>query len=121
MVSQDDYIKTALRLPRSLHSTVQESAEEKGRSMNAEIIERLRKSFIPEGVIDTLSVELVENASWKHSTRSAGKAKDDAIYSLLVKVADLLSSEGCTVEDERNLLAEVIRLMAKIRNGYYEG
>lgn len=45
MATQDEYIKTALRLPRDLHKQVQDSAEMKGRSMNAEIIERLAQSF----------------------------------------------------------------------------
>ncbi|NMG64391.1 Arc family DNA-binding protein [Azoarcus indigens] len=45
MARQDDYIKTALRLPRELHKLVQDSADDRGRSMNAEIIERLQRSF----------------------------------------------------------------------------
>lgn len=44
MATQDEYIKTALRLPRDLHRSIQESAEEAGRSMNAEIIARLQAS-----------------------------------------------------------------------------
>ena len=38
---QDDYIKTALRLPRELHAEIKDAAEYHGRSMNAEIIARL--------------------------------------------------------------------------------
>ena len=45
MATQDEYIKTALRLPRGLHRSIQESAEKRGRSMNAEIISRLDRSF----------------------------------------------------------------------------
>ena len=41
MATQDDYIKTAFRLPRPLHKTVMEAAEVKGCSLNAEIISRL--------------------------------------------------------------------------------
>lgn len=52
MANQDDFVKTALRLPRDLHAQVQAAATARGRSMNAEIIERLRD----EG---TASVELV--------------------------------------------------------------
>ncbi|MBA4710556.1 Arc family DNA-binding protein [Aquitalea aquatica] len=42
---QDDYIKTALRLPRDLHAQIQAAAAVSGRSMNAEIVHRLEKSF----------------------------------------------------------------------------
>lgn len=43
---QDEYIKTALRLPRDLHARIQKEAETHGRSMNAEIIARLATSFV---------------------------------------------------------------------------
>jgi len=42
---QDDYIRTALRLPRDLHQRVQEDAERNGRTMNAEIIARLSSDY----------------------------------------------------------------------------
>lgn len=42
---QDEFIKTALRLPRTLHKDVQDAAEANGRSMNAEIVARLQDSL----------------------------------------------------------------------------
>ena len=42
---QDDYQKTALRLPRDLHAGLHEAAIESGRSYNAEIVARLQASF----------------------------------------------------------------------------
>lgn len=53
LTSQDDYIRTALRLPRDLHKEVQDSAEKNNRSMNAEIVARLEKSFIEEPIEPT--------------------------------------------------------------------
>ena len=41
MAKQDDFVKTALRIPRTLHAQIQQAAEASGRSMNAEIIDRL--------------------------------------------------------------------------------
>lgn len=43
--NQDDHIKTALRLPRELHTRIQEFAQINERSMNAEIVARLQSSF----------------------------------------------------------------------------
>jgi len=43
--NQDDFIKTALRLPRDVHAAIQKAAEESGRSMNSEIVARLQASF----------------------------------------------------------------------------
>ena len=48
MATQDDYIKTALRLPRKLHARLLKSSKETGKSMNAEIIARLGASFDSE-------------------------------------------------------------------------
>jgi len=45
MATQDEYIKTALRLPRDLHKEVQGCALSTGRSMNAEIISKLEESL----------------------------------------------------------------------------
>lgn len=45
MAKQDDYVKTALRLPPALHALLTESATERGRSLNAEMVARLDTSF----------------------------------------------------------------------------
>lgn len=45
MATQDDYVKTALRLPKGLHLKLQEAADATGKSMNAEIIARLERAF----------------------------------------------------------------------------
>ena len=52
----EDIQKTALRLPRELHTAIHESAKKSGRTMNAEIVYRLQQSF--EGVIASLQLEV---------------------------------------------------------------
>lgn len=47
-ISQDDFHKTGLRLPRDLHARLHEAAAESGRSYNAEIVARLQSSFQPQ-------------------------------------------------------------------------
>lgn len=44
-ISQEDFQKTALRLPRDLHARLHEAAAESGRSYNAEIIFHLQKAL----------------------------------------------------------------------------
>lgn len=44
MATQDDYVKTALRLPRALHAAIQAAADASSKSMNAEIIARLQRT-----------------------------------------------------------------------------
>jgi hypothetical protein len=45
MAKQDDYVKTALRLPPALHTSLSEAAAERGHSLNAEMVRRLDDSF----------------------------------------------------------------------------
>lgn len=45
MALQDDYMKTALRLPRELHEKLVSAASDSGASLNAEMVSRLAKSF----------------------------------------------------------------------------
>lgn len=41
---QAEYIRSAMRLPPDLHAEIKDAAKENGRTMNAEIIARLRAS-----------------------------------------------------------------------------
>jgi len=45
MATQDDYIRTALRVPPTLHKQIHEAAASNNRTFNAEIVARLQKSF----------------------------------------------------------------------------
>jgi hypothetical protein len=51
-MSQDDYIRTALRVPPDLHKALHEAADAAGHSFNAEIIGRLQGSFDPSRSAD---------------------------------------------------------------------
>lgn len=47
-MAQDDFIRTALRLPPDLHRAIHEASDAAQRSFNAEIISRLSASFEPQ-------------------------------------------------------------------------
>lgn len=44
-IDQKNFVKTALRLPPELHAAVHEAAQKSGRSYNAELLERVQRSF----------------------------------------------------------------------------
>lgn len=46
-VMKNDYHRSQYRLPEALYERLKAEAERKGRSMNAEMIERLESSFEP--------------------------------------------------------------------------
>lgn len=45
MATQDDYIRTALRVPPDLHAQIHEHAKSNNRTFNAEIVARLQASL----------------------------------------------------------------------------
>ncbi len=46
--SQDDYVKTSLRIPRDLHARLMEAGQYNGRTLNAEILDRLHAAPVYE-------------------------------------------------------------------------
>jgi hypothetical protein len=64
--------KFMLRLPDGMRELVRQSAENSGRSMNAEIVQRLKQSF-DEAAGDTLRLDLPSEA-WNHLMMDAGIA-----------------------------------------------
>jgi hypothetical protein len=74
MKSQDDYLKTALRLPRDLHKQIHQAAEQEGRSMNAEIVARLQASFDYESKTGkALNEVLARMAAIEEAIKEGGK------------------------------------------------
>ena len=94
---QDDYMKTALRLPRDLHAKIQEAATASGKSLNSELIHRLQQSF--EGNVSTdLALVL---ASLESVVATSLVEKMDAEYNaalLAAAVRQLLRGEQLSGE-----------------------
>ena len=65
MATQDDYVRTALRVPPDLHQKIHDAARENTRTFNAEIVARLERSFarhVPDSVpamLERLPIDLV--------------------------------------------------------------
>jgi hypothetical protein len=62
---QDEYVKTAIRLPPELHAEVKRAAKAAGRPMNAELIARVASSQ----QVDLLKELLKQNAEMKAMIR----------------------------------------------------
>jgi len=59
MATQDNYIRTALRVPPKLHARIHESAKENNRTFNAEIVVRLEESFHDTAAIDNAILHML--------------------------------------------------------------
>lgn len=59
-IDQRNFVKTALRLPPEVHAAIHESAQQAGRSYNAELVERIQQSLRSDA--DARRGQLVENA-----------------------------------------------------------
>lgn len=74
-MSQDDYVRTALRLPRQLHARLHEEADAKGRSFNAEIIDGLQRAMSVTPLKDK-TIDYVEHIEQTNALRDLVGAKD---------------------------------------------
>lgn len=81
-IPQDDFQKTALRLPKDLHARLHESAAAVGRSYNAEIVARLAQSFEPSGDVTHLQ-EVAE------SRKEVAKRLGQLNYALALALEEL--------------------------------
>lgn len=60
MATQDDFIRTALRVPPGLHKQIHDAAEKSNRTFNAEIVARLQDSF-ERPALPVLHIDLTAN------------------------------------------------------------
>jgi hypothetical protein len=115
MAKQDSYIKTAFRLPRELHAELLASAEKRGRSMNAEIIDRL---LAWDGARDGYRVA-VDSAlaevgldDYQAGSEEYKKALNDVIRI----ITTLLRNQDRTEKDISRTLIEILDIVAGLEN-----
>lgn len=115
MATQDDFVKTALRLPRSLHAEIQASAAAAGRSMNAEIIDRLQTD--PEG--EALAVMLDRLRGSDDELRETTKKQRDLLWNIVDRAEEVLSQTEGLMQDSDVLpgdLASVRQSIGALRD-----
>lgn len=114
-ISQEDFQKTALRLPKDLHERLHESAKESGRSYNAEIIARLQKSFEEPAATEV---------SWDiRLEQRALEARIDTVrahHMTLRMYADALDSKYRKAMEDGAPEAEVLALKEKLSESAME-
>lgn len=81
-----DIQKTALRLPRDLHTAIHEAADASGRTMNAEIVYRLQRTF-DEAVPPTDSAPRQYQRKQKYTIQS--DMPDEAMQELMARIQEV--------------------------------
>jgi hypothetical protein len=122
MATQDDFVKTALRLPRALHADIQSAALAGGRSMNAEIISRLQATVdAPAGLALLERLQASENALLE----TVRKQRDQLMgvverFQVVAEGADAVLAVAKPTQEilevRRNI--EVLRAVIATINGY---
>ena len=79
MATQDDYIRTALRVPSALHRAIHESVAGGNRTFNAELIARLQASFEPS---DTEQLRDLQLAVARAQVESLAAQREAMQYSM---------------------------------------
>lgn len=91
MASQDDFIRTALRVPPELHAQIHSAAEEAGRTFNAEINQRLSATFAVDGDVAALARQVEALTAQRDDAYRAIRAlqgTQEALAQLTLAVAD---------------------------------
>jgi hypothetical protein len=94
-MSQDNFIRTALRVPPELHAALHKAADQAGRSFNAEIIERLKRSFEANSSTDGSASDQL--ASSRAQTITAMAFLQDSLCETVAAMYAQLS-----IKDQRN-------------------
>lgn len=113
MATQDEYIKTALRLPRDLHRNVQDSAERNGRSMNAELVDRLASSFLD------LSAEYKVAIDAQQQALTAYKRMDEINHRLLAELGRMILALAERMPNSNdNIVDAMTEAYARLGSGF---
>lgn len=94
MANQDDFIKTALRLPRGLHARIQSSAAAAGRSMNAEIIDRLQAH--PEDAALTAMLDRLRGSG--EELLETTRKQRDLLWNVVDRAEEILNRMDVLIE-----------------------
>lgn len=87
MATQDDFIRTALRVPPDLHKLLHSAATTSNRTFNAEIVARLQQSFRPavqSGEVEAIAAERDQQRALAQQFRSITDSTD-TLRTLLAK------------------------------------
>lgn len=88
-----DIQKTALRLPRELHTAILDAASESGRTMNGEIVYRLQQSFEDpqEEHVDgfhTIDMKLADHRNYPPQIGDALRKIEDELRAMRETILD---------------------------------
>lgn len=110
MATQDNFIRTALRVPPALHAAIHEAAAAANRTFNAEIVARLENSFTPSPDIGRHVQSLV--ARYEQELAEAEVDKH-ILYLMVVEVAFNQKVLANTLSKHRETIPEALTLIAE--------
>lgn len=80
MAESTEEVRLTLRLPASLRDRLTKEAEASGRSLNAEMVQRLEKTLIDEDKVAKLDHELSELWGMVEDLQSKVKEHDEILF-----------------------------------------
>lgn len=94
MENPDEYVKTALRLPKALRDEMKAAGEQAGTSMNAEILARLHAS--KEAVAASQIVAWLKD--FQVTQTDVQRRRDEALWRIIDRADALLANIGVSLE-----------------------
>jgi hypothetical protein len=113
MATQDQYIRTALRVPADLHEAIHESAAARNRTFNAELIARLQASFEENATLSFAIQQAIDD-----EMEETGCSAVDALTRLVLAgqtqggtVLNIRVAPGTTAKDVRDAINAALKLV----------
>ena len=72
-MSEDRYTRITLRIPKKVHKSLQEAADARSHSMNAEIVQRLEESFSQSASHGEAQEHVIPVSNYRASVEEVGK------------------------------------------------
>ena len=126
MAKQDDYTKTALRLPRELHQKLMDAASARGHSLNTEMIYRLDGSFREAPPADEADKQIEINAVLEGLRSTIAEVarkdneRDDAMRAMGTDLY-MLCRQALPIIDDEATQRNVLQMLATVGTALQAG
>ncbi|MGX5708273.1 Arc family DNA-binding protein [Brucella lupini] len=114
MAKQDDYMRYTIRVPSGVYQHIQDAAESAGRSVNAEIIERLENSIQKDESLVEVTEKAVETLERMNEEARLDLAQLKAMASQIKMMRYLLDQVAINKNNLPKELIAIIEILAEV-------
>lgn len=113
-MSEDNFVRITLRLPKELQGSLNEAASKTGRSMNSEIVERLYAVGDVQKNIEARDAVLAEMKEAVEKYQQLYASREDITRRAILLMIDFIADKDKTPERERDMSLALLRFLSSV-------